>query len=402
MKEMPSIICGEQAYQFLEYPVEKRGKRTWSGKARNASDGRLYFIKYARQGDENALFLLRREAKFRISHRSIMKVYGGYQGTLRMGMRGEEVSFVLSEWIDGYSLPEYLERPQIKRLRKEAPEEFNEKMLGQIRQLMSAMEAYMGTGGREPFVHRDLKPMNLLVRREDESLVLCDFDWSHCADNGTGQRPEYISGTAGYMDPAAAYSRETDIQLDIYSLGQVMLYWLIGQDYYSHDEKIDYLHKETLAHDLDIRRIPQQYRTEKYKPLLVIIRRLIARRGERYESMGQIIQDYDAFIKRCFQTGSKEAGAPLSLLKPRELSLASVAYESPYGGYAIQNLCEGQLIDIRWGRQVILSLYMSGGKIDFITYPDIAQEAAGCLKEKELIRLFIKKEKKFIALMQLD
>ena len=41
-------------------------------------------------------------------------------------------------------------------------------------------------------------------------------------------------------------------------------------------------------------------------------------------------------------------------------------------------------------------------KIDFITYPDIAQEAAGCLKEKELIRLFIKKEKKFIALMQLD
>ena len=110
MKEMPSIICGEQAYQFLEYPVEKRGKRTWSGKARNASDGRLYFIKYARQGDENALFLLRREAKFRISHRSIMKVYGGYQGTLRMGMRGEEISFVLSEWIDGYSLPEYLER----------------------------------------------------------------------------------------------------------------------------------------------------------------------------------------------------------------------------------------------------------------------------------------------------
>ena len=127
MKEMPSIICGDQAYQFLEYPGEKRGKRTWSGKARNASDGRLYFIKYARQGDENALFLLRREAKFRISHRSIMKVYGGYQGTLRMGMRGEEVSFVLSEWIDGYSLPEYLERPQIKRLRKEAPEEFNEK-----------------------------------------------------------------------------------------------------------------------------------------------------------------------------------------------------------------------------------------------------------------------------------
>ena len=251
-------------------------------------------------------------------------------------------------------------------------------------------------------MHRDLKPMNLLVRREDESLVLCDFDWSLCADNGTGQRPEYISGTAGYMDPAAAYSRETDIQLDIYSLGQVMLYWLIGQDYYSHDEKIDYLHKETLAHDLDIRRIPQQYRTEKYKPLLAIIRRLIARRGERYESMGQIIQDYDAFIKRYFQTGNKEAGDPLSLLKLRELSLASVAYESPYGGYAIQNLCEGQLIDIRWGRQVILSLYMSGGKIDFITYPDIAQEAAGCLKEKELIRLFIKKEKKFIALMQLD
>mgnify|MGYP000352727950 CR=1 FL=1 len=54
-----------------------------------------------------------------------------------------------------------------------------------------------------------------------------------------------------------------------------MLYWLIGQDYYSHDEKIDYLHKETLAHDLDIRRIPQQYRTEKYKPLLAIIRRLM-------------------------------------------------------------------------------------------------------------------------------
>ena len=47
--------------------------------------------------------------------------------------------------------------------------------------------------------------------------------------------------------------------------------------------------------------------------------------------MGQIIQDYDAFIKRYFQTGNKEAGDPLSLLKPRELSLASVAYESRMG-----------------------------------------------------------------------
>lgn len=402
MKEMPSIICGDQAYQFLEYPIEKRGKRTWSGKARNVSDGRLYFIKYARQSDENALFLLRREAKFRISHSSIMKVYGGYQGMLRTGMQGEKISFVLSEWIDGYSLPEYLERPEIERLKKEAPEEFNEKMLRQIRQLMSAMEAYMGMGEREPFVHRDLKPMNLLVRKEDESLVLCDFDWSHCADNGTGQRPEYISGTAGYMDPTAAYSRETDIQLDIYSLGQVMLYWLIGGDYYSHDEKIDYLHQETLAHDLDIRRIPRQYHTEKYKPLLAIIRRLIARRGERYESMEQIIQDYDAFMECCFPTEYKMTENHLSLIKPGERSLASVVYESPYGGYAIQNLYEGQMIDIRWGRQVILSLYMSGGKIACITYPDIAQEAAGCLKEKELIRLFVKKEKKIIALMQLD
>ena len=316
MKEMPSIICGDQAYQFLEYPIEKRGKRTWSGKARNVSDGRLYFIKYARQSDENALFLLRREAKFRISHSSIMKVYGGYQGMLRTGMQGEKISFVLSEWIDGYSLPEYLERPEIERLKKEAPEEFNEKMLRQIRQLMSAMEAYMGMGEREPFVHRDLKPMNLLVRKEDESLVLCDFDWSHCADNGTGQRPEYISGTAGYMDPTAAYSRETDIQLDIYSLGQVMLYWLIGGDYYSHDEKIDYLHQETLAHDLDIRRIPRQYHTEKYKPLLAIIRRLIARRGERYESMEQIIQDYDAFMECCFPTEYKMTENHLSLIKP--------------------------------------------------------------------------------------
>ena len=132
-----------------------------------------------------------------------MKVYGGYQGTLRMGMRGEEVPsssrsglMLQSAGISGTAADQTAE--------KEAPEEFNEKMLGQIRQLMSAMEAYMRTGGREPFVHRDLKPMNLLVRREDESLVLCDFDWSHCADNGTGQRPEYISGTAGYMDPAAA------------------------------------------------------------------------------------------------------------------------------------------------------------------------------------------------------
>lgn len=399
---MPSIFCGGKVYQFLEYPVEKRGKRTWSGKARNPSDGRLYFIKYARQGDENALFLLRREARFRVSHRSIMKVYGGYQGKLRSGIQEEKISFVLSEWIDGYSLPEYLERPEMKRLRQEAPREFDERMFGQIRQLMSAMETYMGKDGQEPFVHRDLKPMNLLIRREDESLVLCDFDWSHCADNGTGQRPEYISGTAGYMDPAAAYSRETDIQLDIYSLGQVMLYWLIGKDYYSHEEKIDYLHKETLAHDLDVKRLPQQYRAEKYRPLLAIIRKLIARRGERYESIGQIIRDYDAFMGRCFQTEKKEKANRLSLLMPRERSLVSVAYESPYVGHVIQNLCEGQMIDIRWGRQVILSLYMSGGNVGFITYPDIAQESEGSRKEKELIRLLIKKEKKIITLMRLD
>lgn len=82
---------------------------------------------------------------------------------------------------------------------------------------------------RHGFVHRDVKPDNILLRA-DGSAVLTDFGIARANDSLTRMtRTGAVVGTPYYMSPEQARGLELDGRADLYSLGVVLYELLVGR-----------------------------------------------------------------------------------------------------------------------------------------------------------------------------
>ncbi len=93
-----------------------------------------------------------------------------------------------------------------------------------LRQLASAL----GHAHRQGFIHRDVKPANILFR-DDDNAVLSDFGIAKAYEDsiqltGTG----LAIGTIIYMSPEQAQGKMLDGRSDLYSLGLVFFEMLTG------------------------------------------------------------------------------------------------------------------------------------------------------------------------------
>jgi TolB-like protein/Tfp pilus assembly protein PilF len=101
-------------------------------------------------------------------------------------------------------------------------------------QVCSALAAAHGRG----IVHRDIKPGNLMVRK-DAIVKLLDFGIAKLTEDETGSQsattsvlsvswPGAVMGTVRYMSPEQARGSKVDERTDIFSLGVVMYEMLTG------------------------------------------------------------------------------------------------------------------------------------------------------------------------------
>ena len=137
--------------------------------------------------------------------------------------------YIVMEFVDGLNVEQYVQKYGAIPYERA------------IRFMVKILEA-MQFVHEKNFVHRDMKPSNIMIRN-DERICILDFGIAKDMGNqGGGTVIGTIIGSDGYMSPEQADGFSIDHRADIYALGCVFYYMLTGHHAYN-----------TLASDFETR-----------------------------------------------------------------------------------------------------------------------------------------------------
>ena len=209
----PGLKPGQQLGNYVIEALLGTGGMAVVFRGRQLSLNRTVAIKILPKDlAKNKLFIQRfdREATVlaNLNHPNIVSVFDrGYKG---------ETYFIVMEYVEGETLKDRLHRE-----RRLAPD--------QVLQIAEQVLAGLEYAHRRGVVHRDIKPGNIMVNRE-EMVKIADFGLAHLAKAEGGldvTRDYHTMGTLKYMAPEQLTSATNiDQRTDIYSFG-VCLYELL-------------------------------------------------------------------------------------------------------------------------------------------------------------------------------
>ncbi len=260
--------------------------------ARDLRLGRAVAIKQLLPRNRDAARRFEREARItaRLQHPAIIHVY-------EAGIWSSGERFYAMPQVIGRSLDKVVaERPSL------------EKRLGLVPNVIAVADA-LAYAHNENVIHRDLKPANVLVGAFGETVVI---DWGLAKDLGTPTDPVEsmqmrlrsdpeetnvgsIIGTPAYMPPEQARGESVDRRADVYSLGSLLYYVLVGAPPYAGKSSNDVLDqvKAGACRPIGARE------PDAPKDLVAIVNKAMARDADnRYADAGELVSD----LKR-FQTG---------------------------------------------------------------------------------------------------
>lgn len=194
-----------------------RGGMAQVYRARHKRSGEIYALKVLIGPavlDDTIAARFRREAEViqTISHPCVVRL-------IDFGTTPDQRNYLVMEWVEG--------RPLSDAISREAP--FAPARAGDIARKIAGG---LGVIHAHDFVHRDLKPQNILLTGEhEEALKIVDFGlvtgdiqlWEKLTRTGE------IVGTPLYMAPESIEGKAVDPRTDLYSLG-VILYEMLAGD----------------------------------------------------------------------------------------------------------------------------------------------------------------------------
>lgn len=157
--------------------------------------------------------------------------------------------------------------------------------------LDAAHQALDERGGREPIVHRDLKPNNLfLAARTDGAtrVKILDFGSAKQLGDSTGVT-QVLLGTPHYMASEQLRAEQVSPQTDIWALGLIAYYCLVGRNYWR---------AGSVAPDADpIALQTEILSTERVRP---------SQRWAEQGVSGSLPPEFDAWFLRCLRHDPNE------------------------------------------------------------------------------------------------
>lgn len=154
-----------------------------------------------------------------LRHRGVACFHGS--GSLKLPS-GEDVPFLVTEYVDGAQLDEFCHRA----FGELPPGERAVHCVDLFVQVCDAVQAVHAKG----ILHSDLKPENILVRSDPETLwnqpVVMDFGLAQNLDPNISLAA--LGGTISYMSPEHFAEKGLDARSDVYSLGVILFRMVTG------------------------------------------------------------------------------------------------------------------------------------------------------------------------------
>ncbi len=256
-------------------------------------------------GDPTFVARFRAEAQHAasLSHPNIAAVFDYGEETAQDGT-GEKLAYLVMELVEGEPLSGLVDR---------------EGALGTRTTLSLLRQTAFGLGEahRAGMVHRDVKPGNILVRR-DGSVKITDFGIAWSARSVALTRTGQVIGTPQYLSPEQAEGRPATPASDVYALGLIGYECLTGAKAFEGDNAVTIALKQ-------VRQDPEPLPLELPSEVRALIGRAVAK------DPAVRFPDGAAFVAAIDDV---RAGRPLPE-PPVTVSVAAAAASSPGAGTVV-------------------------------------------------------------------
>jgi serine/threonine protein kinase/tetratricopeptide (TPR) repeat protein len=222
--------------------------------------------------------------------------------------------YIATEYIDGVTL-----RRKLALAHPEIPE-----ILDIAVQVASALEEAHSAG----IVHRDIKPDNIMVRRNGYVKVL-DFGLAKLTETIDRSPSDaeaqtrvlvhtdagVVMGTSHYMSPEQARGKPVDARSDIWSLGVVIYEMIAGRTPFEGETSTDVIVAITQKEPPPLARFAPNVPAELD---WIVMKALRKDRDERYQTIKELITDLRRLKQRLeFQSELERSAAPVSFTRSK-------------------------------------------------------------------------------------